>query len=141
MRHILSAILFLTLAAGLYGQNKEEEKIKSVLFAQRDAWNRGDLEGYMEGYWKNDSLKFIGKSGITRGWDKTLLNYKKGYPDKSAMGKLEFKIIELTILTNDAAFMIGKWDLQREKDSPGGYFTLLWRKINGEWKVTADHSS
>lgn len=141
MRHFLTILLFFALSLSIFGQVKEGEEIKKVLFAQRDAWNRGDLEGYMEGYWKSDSLKFIGKSGITMGWVKTLNNYRKGYPDKAAMGKLEFTIIELSILSKESAFMIGKWDLKREKDSPGGYFTLLWKKIKGEWKVTADHSS
>lgn len=119
----------------------EKDKILKVLFAQRDAWNKGDVEEYMSGYWKSDSLKFIGKSGITYGWQKTLENYKKGYPDKAAMGKLEFTVVELNVVNSTNAFMIGKWKLTREKDSPAGHFTLFWKKINGEWKVVADHSS
>jgi len=119
----------------------EKEKILKVLFAQRDAWNEGSIEKYMEGYWKSDSMKFIGKSGINYGWQKTLDNYKRGYPDKAAMGKLEFTVVEVNVVNTTNAFMIGQWKLVREKDAPGGYFTLFWKKIKGEWKVVADHSS
>jgi ketosteroid isomerase-like protein len=119
----------------------EKDKILAVLFAQRDAWNKGDIEEYMAGYWKSDSLKFIGKSGITYGWQKTLENYKKGYPDEAAMGKLEFTVVELNVINSTNAFMIGKWKLAREKDTPAGHFTLFWKKIDGAWKVIADHSS
>ncbi len=122
-------------------ENNEKEKINSVLMAQKDAWNNGDMEKYMEGYWKSDSLKFIGKSGIQYGWKKTLENYNRSYPDKAAMGKLEFIVVQIDLLSDTSAFMIGKWKLTREKDTPQGHFTLLWKKINGFWKVVADHSS
>lgn len=134
-------ILFFNALKAQESFKQAKEKIISVLFAQRDAWNNGDLESYMEGYWKSDSLKFIGKSGITYGWQKTLENYKKGYPHKAAMGNLEFTIVQLEVFEKGNAFMIGRWKLTREKDSPQGYFTLLWKRIEGKWKVVADHSS
>ncbi len=143
-KKIMVLLILITAAAPLYaGQKKngEEEKIKKVLFAQRDGWNKGNLEEYMEGYWKSDSLKFVGKSGITYGWQKTLENYKKAYPDKKAMGKLDFTVVKIEILGNNSAFMLGRWKLTREKDTPQGYFTLLWKKIGGKWKVVIDHSS
>lgn len=140
---LLFTFILIITAAG-YAQQKsdaEKGKITSVLFAQRDAWNKGNLEAYMEGYWKSDSLKFIGKSGIAYGWQKTLDNYRRGYPDKAAMGLLEFTVVQLDLLSENSAFMIGKWKLTREKDTPQGYFTLLWKKINNKWVVAADHSS
>jgi ketosteroid isomerase-like protein len=144
MKYALLFVLLFGLCNNYIAQKKkisEKEKIISVVMAQKDAWNNGDMEAYMDGYWKSDSLKFIGKNGIQFGWKNTLENYKKGYPDKAAMGKLEFTIVQVDLLSSSSAFMIGKWKLTREKDSPQGYFTLLWKKINGKWKVVTDHSS
>lgn len=119
----------------------DRKEILSVLEVQRTAWNRGDLEGYMQGYWKNDSLLFVGSRGPTYGWKQTLDNYKKGYPDKAAMGELTFGIKKVEFLNDKAAFVLGSWHLKREKDTPNGYFTLIFRKIGGKWKVVSDHSS
>ena len=114
--------------------------ILNVLEQQRICWNNGDLAGYMKGYWKSDSTRFIGKSGINYGWNATFESYKKGYPNKEIMGKLTFKVISLEYLNPQSVLMIGKWDLDR-KEKAGGYFTLIWKKINGEWLITTDHSS
>lgn len=120
----------------------DRAKILDALDQQRIAWNNGDLEGYMNGYWNSDSLRFIGKRGIQYGWNATLENYRKGYPDKEAMGKLSFEVISLEGLGNDSAFMIGKWKLDNpDKPSVEGHFTLLYKKIKGNWLVVADHSS
>ena len=115
--------------------------ITKVLLDQQAAWNRGDIEAFMEGYLKTEDLSFVGSKGVTKGWDATLANYKRGYPDKAAMGELIFDIISIDQLSNDAAFMIGKYTLLREKDEPSGYFTLLWKKINGEWVICVDQTS
>jgi ketosteroid isomerase-like protein len=104
-------------------------------------WNKGDLEDFMKGYWKSDSLLFVGKTAPTKGWQATLNNYKKGYPDKAAMGTLTFDIMKVDLLDATNAFILGGWKLKRDKDTPGGYFTLWFRKINGEWKVVVDHTS
>lgn len=120
---------------------RDKTDILKVLENQRQGWNKGDMDAYMQGYWKSDSLLFVGKNGPTYGWQKTLDNYKKGYPDKSAMGFLTFGIKKIEFLAKDRAFVLGSWNLKREKDEPKGYFTLLLRKINGQWKVVADHSS
>lgn len=112
-----------------------------VLNLQETAWNKGDLEEYMSGYWHSDSLMFVGSKGIQFGWEKTLANYKKSYPDKKAMGELSFEIISLDVLSEESAFMLGKWFLKRENGNLSGHFTLLWKKISGEWKVVIDHSS
>jgi hypothetical protein len=95
----------------------------------------------MEGYWKSDSLMFIGKNGITYGWEKTLSNYKKNYPDTTTMGKLHFDIILLRPLSSQYYSLTGRWNLKRSIGDLTGYFTLLFRKINGSWLIIADHSS
>ena len=109
--------------------------------AQELAWNRGDLEAFMEGYWRSDSLRFIGSSGLTYGWQQTLDNYKKGYPDTDAMGKLKFTILSVEQLSKRSAFVIGKWHLTRKAGDLSGHYTLLWKKIKGKWVIVADHSS
>ncbi len=141
MRTILLIKLLLVLSHSIFAQNNDKSEILSVLENQRIAWNNGNLQQYMMGYWQSDSLLFVGKRGPQYGWQKTFDNYKKSYPDKSAMGKLTFNILKVDIYTSDYAFVLGEWILDREKDQPRGYFTLQMKKINGQWKVIADHSS
>lgn len=131
-------LLFALIALKSIGQ---EAEIRTLLQKQTEAWNRGDLEGFMEGYWKNDSLMFIGKSGITYGWQQTLDNYKKGYPDKTAMGHLTFTLIEMKSLSKKYFSVVGKWHLKRTIGDIGGHYTLLMKKIKGKWVVVSDHSS
>ncbi|MEY3441981.1 MAG: hypothetical protein RLZZ519_262, partial [Bacteroidota bacterium] len=134
--------LFLSLSICAQGlKPKDKASILAVMASQETAWNNGDLQGFMNGYWENDSLRFIGKSGITYGWKSTLANYQRSYPDKAAMGKLKFTILRVESLGKSVAHVTGAWLLTREKDAPKGYFTLLWRKINGKWVIIADHSS
>ncbi len=115
-------------------------KIKEVMNRQETAWNNGDIEGFMDGYWKSDSLMFIGKNGIKYGWQTTLDNYKNSYPDKESMGELQFEILKLEV-ENATAYMLGKWKLVREEDEPNGYFTLYWKEIDEKWLITIDHTS
>ena len=124
-----------------FAQTKDEMAIRTILQTQETNWNQGALESFMEGYWKNDSLLFIGKSGINYGWQKALDNYKKGYPDTTAMGKLHFTLLQLKPLSPDFYFVVGKWYLQRSIGDLNGHFTLLFKKINGKWFIVADHSS
>lgn len=119
----------------------QESAIRTLLQKQTAAWNSGNLEGFMEGYWENDSLMFIGKSGITYGWQQTLDNYKKGYPNKTAMGELTFTLIEIKRLSPKYYSVVGKWQLKRSIGDVGGHYTLLLRKLNGKWVIVADHSS
>ena len=107
---------------------------------QEKAWNEGNIEQFMAWYWKSDSLMFIGSKGVTYGWEKTLANYKKGYPDKATMGQLSFELIQVKTLSTTAVYVVGKWALTREKPV-GGHFTLLWRKIEGKWVIVSDHTS
>ena len=124
-----------------FAQSKDEIAIKNLMQTQENAWNNGQLENFMQGYWKTDSLMFIGKSGITYGWQKTLNNYKKGYPDTAVMGKLTFTLIQIKPLAVDYYFIVGKWHLQRSIGNLEGHFTLLFKKINSEWVIVTDHSS
>ena len=95
----------------------------------------------MSGYWKSDSLQFIGKSGITKGWQATLDRYKNSYPDNESMGKLAFNNLECTALGDQHYFIMGQWTLFRITDTLQGHYTLLWKKIDAEWVIIKDHSS
>ena len=141
MKNIVIILLFTLQAFDLSAQQSDKELILELLETQRIDWNRGDIAAYMQGHIKSDSLLFVGKNGPKYGWDNTLANYKKGYPDQKAMGFLSFDIKEVRLLSADHAFVLGAWHLKREKDKPKGFFTLVLKKINGEWKVIADHSS
>lgn len=139
-RIILIALLLVSFGSFAQSQ-KDRIAILDVLENQRLNWNKGDLETFMQGYVKSDSLLFVGSSGPTYGWQKTLDNYKKSYPGKAGMGQLTFGIKKVDFLNKDVAFVLGSWHLKREKDEPKGYFTLLFRKLNGAWKIFVDHSS
>lgn len=141
MKSFLTIGLFLGLVFQGISQSKAQQQILGLLAAQDEAWNKGDIEGFMQTYWKNDSLMFIGKSGATYGWQNTLNNYKKGYPDTSAMGKLKFTLISIQKLSRKYYSVVGKWHLQRTKGDLQGHFTLLMRKIRGKWVIVQDHSS
>lgn len=140
MRSMIIVIaLFAQIA--VHGQSADVTQIRGLMKAQTKAWNSGDLEGFMATYWKSDSLLFIGKSGVNHGWQKTLDNYKKSYPDKTAMGQLDFNLLEFKKLAADVYFVVGKWHLARTIGDLSGHFTLVIRKIGGQWKIVADHSS
>ena len=142
MRKIFSVyILTLLVFTAASAQSKDEQTIRALLEEQRLAWNAGNLETFMGTYWQNDSLMFIGKSGITYGWQNTLNNYKKGYPDTAAMGKLKFDILEVKRLSVMNFFVVGKWHLTRSIGDVGGHFTLLFKKVKNKWVIVADHSS
>ncbi|MCC6280587.1 MAG: DUF4440 domain-containing protein [Saprospiraceae bacterium] len=141
MKKILLLLLFPCSLVQLSAQNAAERSIRTIMAAQELAWNRGDLEAFMDGYWVSDSLRFIGSKGLTYGWQQTLDNYKKGYPDTDAMGKLKFTILSVEQLSKRSAFVIGKWHLTRKAGDLSGHYTLLWKKIKGKWVIVADHSS
>lgn len=151
MKNILFLILVL-LSISSFAQKKhpkhqkqqlpDKQQIIRLLMNQKSAWNEGNLDQYMMGYWKNDSLSFIGKKGITKGWQATLDTYKKSYPDKAAMGQLQFDILKVELLSPTSAYVVGKWDLTRkEKGNLSGYFSLLLKKLDNKWVIVSDHSS
>jgi len=136
-----SIILLILFNLSVQAQSTDEMAIRNILSNQTEAWNEGDLTEFMSGYWKNDSLLFIGQRGVNRGWMTTLENYKKGYPDKTAMGKLHFDILHTKPLSEGYFFVVGKWHLERSIGNLSGHFSLLFSKIDGQWKIIADHSS
>jgi uncharacterized protein (TIGR02246 family) len=119
----------------------DQKAIGAVLQAQQSAWNRADVEAFLEGYWRSPELTFSGSSGVARGWDAVLTRYKKNYPDRAAMGQLHFSDLEFRFLGPDAALVLGKWYLQREKDELSGVFTLVWQHFPDGWKIIHDHTS
>lgn len=135
------AVLCLLFSFFLHAQDKEKNAIKQLLAAQTKSWNRGDIEDFMQTYWKNDSLMFIGKTGVHFGWQETLNNYKKGYPDTTAMGQLSFSIIQIKKLSPEYFYVVGKWMLKRTIGDVSGHYDLLLKKIKGKWYIIADHSS
>ena len=122
-------------------QSSNEKAIRELLSEQTKEWNKGNIDGFMKGYWENDSLMFIGKSGVTWGWKKTLDNYKKNYPDTTAMGKLFFDLLVIKPLSAEYYQVVGKWLLKRSIGDLSGHYTLLLKKIKGKWVIVADHSS
>lgn len=112
-----------------------------MLTAQVEGWNKGDVGAYMHGYWESDSLVFIGKNGPTYGYAATLERYRKSYPNAEQMGQLTSTIVSMEHLSGDYYFVIGKWALARSMGDLSGSYTLLIKKINGEWVIVVDHSS
>ncbi len=143
MKYILITFILLLFSCTTEDNNYKIDKqaITQVMKNQEKAWSNGDIDGFMEGYWKSDSLTFIGSKGPTYGWKQTLKNYKKGYKTKDEMGTLTFETIELTPIANNVYYMIGKYTLTRKEDTPTGYFSLLWKKINTKWVIISDHTS
>lgn len=139
--HGLSILLLFFCSFSIAQNGKDIELVKEALQIQQSAWNRGDIDAFMEGYWKSENLQFIGASGPTYGWQTTLENYKKRYPDKAAMGQLEFEIYNIDVRSKNVISLIGKYTLIREKDTPSGYFLLIWKKIKGKWLIVADHTN
>lgn len=132
---ILSFAVLLLLAGG------DEPAIRKILEEQVAAWNRGDIAGFMQTYDNSPNVTFVGGRGLTRGWQPVMERYKKSYPDKGAMGTLTFSELETTTLGAGHAMAIGRWQLQRDKDRPGGYFTLILKKGRAGWRIVHDHSS
>lgn len=115
--------------------------IRAVLDAQRDGWNRGDVESYMDGYARSEDTVLVSGDNVTRGWQTVLDRYKKNYNSREKMGTLTFSDLEITLVGNDAAIVLGRWHLQRANDQPHGRFTLIFRRMKQGWKIVHDHTS
>lgn len=137
---VIVAFLVLMVSAVSAQESKAQTAIRRVMEDQAAAWNRGDIEGFMEGYWKSEKLTFV-SSRVTRGWQQTLDNYKRSYDTREKMGTLTFSDLEITVLSKDAALVLGSWSLKRANDAPGGKFTLIFRKFREGWRVVHDHTS
>ena len=145
MKNIALILLFGLFTFSVQSKEILKEKDKSAILAlfdkQVSAWNDGNLEKFMETYWKSDQLVFMGSRGPSYGWQATLDSYKRGYPDKKTMGHLNFKILNISKIDHNSVFVIGRFELSREADDVSGHFTLVIQKKNGEWKIISDHSS
>ncbi|MFN5253248.1 MAG: YybH family protein [Chitinophagaceae bacterium] len=134
-------ILGILISVSSMAQSNDEKIIRNILADQISFWNKGDIPGFMQGYWNNDSLVFVGKNGPNYGYNNTLRNYQKSYPNKDYMGILNFDILSVQPMEKDHFFVIGKFMLQRKVGDASGHFTLILRRINGVWKIVSDHSS
>lgn len=140
MKRVMVCLMLLVPAFAMAAAAAEAE-IRAVMKAAEDGWNTGDLEAYMVGYWRAEELRFASGSSVTRGWETTLARYTKGYPDKAAMGELTFSDLDVTLLSDDAAYVFGSWRLDRADDTPHGLFTLIFRKTEAGWRIVHDHTS
>ena len=137
----LLLLISISLISSTNAQSADEKAIRNAMNEQLSAWNAGDIGRFMNSYWQNDSLMFIGKSGVTYGWQATKESYLKGYPDTAAMGKLDFNIIQVKRLSVLYFHVVGKWHLKRTAGDMSGHFTLLFKKVKDKWVIIADHSS
>jgi ketosteroid isomerase-like protein len=144
MKKLTAILLPPLLSLAVYSQSPDPgdgQAIRKIMAAQVASWNRGNLEEFMIGYWENDSLVFVGKSGLSYGYSTALKHYKETYPDSEKMGTLFFTLIKLQPLSGEYYYVTGKWFLKRKVGDIGGYFTLLFRKFDGQWKIIEDHTS
>ena len=140
----LAAILFFFVALNLSAQQggpQDQGEIRKILDAQQNAWNQGNVDAFLEGYWHSPDLTFSGSGGIARGWDGVLARYKKNYPDRATMGQLDFSSLEFRFLGKDAALVLGHWHLARAQGDIGGVFSLVWQRFPEGWRIIHDHTS
>jgi uncharacterized protein (TIGR02246 family) len=145
MRIYFTIIFAVLVAASVHAKQsikeKEITKVTNLLDKQVNAWNKGNLEKFMETYWKSEDLVFVGSKGITYGWQQTLRNYKSSYPNKRAMGNLRFNIMDIRKIDKKSIFVIGRFFLTRNAGNVDGHFTLVMQKKGGKWLIVSDHSS
>ncbi|MDI9337995.1 MAG: nuclear transport factor 2 family protein [Alphaproteobacteria bacterium] len=140
MKRIIT-ILFLGFTGIIYAQNSVEQDIRKILNDQVDAWDRGKIENFMSAYWQSDSLIFFTSKGIVSGYNNMLNYYKNAYPSRVAMGDLNFEILSITKINETALYVLGKWQLENNDGIKSGGFSLVFKKIQGQWKIILDHTS
>ena len=139
---VVAGAIFLSTPLRVGSQNADAvSEIRNVLQSQQEAWNRGDIDAFMNGYWRSDKTVFVSGDEVTRGWQKVLDRYKKKYSDRAKMGTLTFSDLEITPLSADAAVALGAWKLKRASDEPHGRFTLIFRRFPEGWRIVHDHTS
>ncbi|MCF6359784.1 MAG: nuclear transport factor 2 family protein [Cyclobacteriaceae bacterium] len=138
---MLTLLLSIILSIPFQPQQSVEEILKDKMTKSTECWNEGDLECFMQTYWKSDSLKFIGGNGVTYGWENTLQKYKVGYPTEKERGLLSFTFLSVEPISKEVYFMVGKYHLELETSDGTGHFSLVWKFIDGDWVIIADHSS
>ena len=141
MYKTLLTLLLLALAISGFAQTGPEASIRRIMTDQAVAWNKGNIDDFMKGYWNNDSLVFVGQSGLSYGYNTALANYKKHYDSPDKMGQLFFTLLSIKKISPDYCFVLGKWLLKRKAGDIGGIYSLLFRKIDGRWQIVVDHTS
>ena len=145
MKNLLLLFTFILLfGATIFAQSKNEKiaaEIRKVMDDQTAAWNRGDIDGFMKGYWNSPQMTFVSGNNMTKGWQPTLERYKKSYDSRAKMGVLSFTDLEITVTSKESAVVLGRFTLVRETDKPTGLFTLNFRKFKDGWKIILDHTS
>ena len=140
----LAAVLFISesvIAQSVQDEPSIQQEITAILKRQVDGWNSGDIELFMQGYLRSDSLRFASGGNVTFGWNNMLERYKKNYSSKEIMGVLSFTDVTIDVISTNAALVFGRWNVKRQKDEPHGLFSLLFKKQNGEWRIVHDHTS
>ncbi|WP_430815319.1 YybH family protein [Carboxylicivirga sp. RSCT41] len=150
MKVIYLLVVSILLSACLHQTNENSvitsvhEDVKQTILEQMEAsrqcWNKGDFEGYMQVYWQSDSLRFMGLNSLTKGWQSTLDNYKRGYPTADHRGVLEYRFKHFNQLSDDCVLVIGSFHLERSIGNAEGNFSLIWKRIDGHWKIIVDHT-
>ncbi|HMS40308.1 MAG TPA: nuclear transport factor 2 family protein [Pyrinomonadaceae bacterium] len=141
---LLTILMVLTISGIAFAQTKDEKAkaaIRKVMDDQITAWNKGDIDGFMQGYWKSENLVFVSGDNVRRGWQTVTDNYKKSYNTREKMGILSFNDLEITILSKDSATVLGRWKVQHEPKDDQGRFTLIFRKFKEGWRIIHDHTS
>ena len=118
-----------------------QSAVRAVLDEQEKDWNAGNIERFMRGYHQSPTTRFASGGNVTLGWQSVMERYRRTYADKTAMGRLTFSDLDITVASEDTAVAFGRWQLKREKDEPSGLFTLLFRKTAEGWKIVHDHTS
>jgi ketosteroid isomerase-like protein len=141
-RNCLLTVLLLAATVRVHAaSNDAEAQIRNLIDVQVAAWNRGDLDAFMQTYWRSPKTAYVGSSGVFRGWQSVLDRYRRAYPDRKAMGTTTFSRLEITMLSPDAAMILGHWHLKRENGELGGVFSLVLRKFPEGWRIILDHTS
>jgi uncharacterized protein (TIGR02246 family) len=138
---IILLVSFQSFAQSTKARRQIEADVLAVMDKQVAAWNRGDIDGFMQGYWKSEDLVFVSGDNVTRGWQATIDRYKKTYNSREKMGALKFGDVQVNVISKDAAVVLGSWSLARAGDNPHGKFTLIFRKLDGQWRIVHDHTS
>lgn len=143
MKHLLTFILLMFFAVGVSAQKDEKirTEIRKVMDAQTAAWNSGDIDGFMQGYWKSPQMTFVSGDNVTKGWQETTDRYKRNYNTREKMGTLVFSDLEIEVLSKDSAKVLGRWKVAHEPKDSQGRFTLIFRKFKEGWRIIHDHTS
>lgn len=150
LQYLLIPLTIIVLAGGAaltrcadqsHERSNDRSAITDVLNAQQNAWNQGDVDTFLQGYWRSPELTFSGTGGIARGWEGVLIRYKEHYPNRDAMGQLEFSGLETRFLGQDAALVLGHWHLARQRGDVGGVFSLVFERFPEGWRIIHDHTS